>query len=54
MTGIIYNSTFVDAAGRKFHGAIAWGLSTPKQLEATLRPHRTTSELADPIWTHTG
>lgn len=51
MTVTVYQATFVDATGKKFHGSISSDKYTPRQLDATICPHITDSEVDYPIWT---
>ena len=51
MTVTVYQATFTDAAGKKFHGSISSDKYTPRQLGATICPHITVNEVDYPIWT---
>ena len=51
MTVTVYQATFADAAGNKFHGSVYSDKYTPRQLGATICPHITINEVDYPIWT---
>ena len=51
MTITVFNATFADGNGGKFHGSISSDKHTPKRLDATLCPHITEHEVDYPIWT---
>lgn len=51
MTVTVFNATFADAKGAKFHGSISSDKYTPKRFDATICPHISASETDYPIWT---
>lgn len=51
MTVTVYQASFADSTGKKFHGSISSDKYTPKRLDAAIAQHISAHETDYPVWT---